>query len=84
MIHENGKLQVIDFGIAGFVESKLDKRSTVIGTPHWMAPELLKAAGGDGPSYSTEVSSAVFVPEYLSPYLSDSVNICRLMYGRMA
>ena len=56
MIHEKGKLQVIDFGVAGVLQTKLDKRTTVIGTPHWMAPELLKPAGHEGLNYGTEVS----------------------------
>ena len=84
MIHETGKLQVIDFGVAGLVESKLDKRSTVIGTPHWMAPELLKAAGRDGASYSTEVSSTTFLPERRFPYLDHYIDTCRSMHGHMA
>lgn len=44
MIHEQGGLQIIDFGVAGAVESKLDKRGTIIGTPNWMPPEQLKSA----------------------------------------
>ena len=60
MIHEKGNLQVIDFGVAGVLQTKLDKRTTVIGTPHWMAPELHKPAGREGLNYGTEVSSAVF------------------------
>jgi serine/threonine protein kinase len=59
MIHENGSLQVIDFGVAGVLQTKLDKRTTVIGTPHWMAPELHKAIGREGLNYGTEVSSVV-------------------------
>ena len=39
MIHEEGALQVIDFGVAGVVESRYDKRGTIIGTPNWMPPE---------------------------------------------
>ena len=46
MIDETGKLQIIDFGVAGILLSNLDvdKRKTVIGTPHWMAPELQSTA----------------------------------------
>lgn len=42
--------------MAGIVESKVDKRSTVIGTPHWMAPELFSAT----PSYGKEVDIWAF------------------------
>lgn len=42
MVNEDGKIQLIDFGVAGIVMTSMeeDKRKTVIGTPHWMAPEL--------------------------------------------
>ncbi|MCJ1301474.1 hypothetical protein MMC08_004274, partial [Hypocenomyce scalaris] len=55
MIHENGSLQVIDFGVAGVLQTKVDKRTTVIGTPHWMPPELHKLAPPEGLTYGTEV-----------------------------
>lgn len=57
MIHESGRLQVIDFGVAGILQTSVDKRSTVIGTPHWMAPELHKIAPREGLNYGTEVGS---------------------------
>lgn len=56
MIHEEGRLQVIDFGVAGVLQTNIDKRSTVIGTPHWMAPELHKLIPQGGLNYGTEVS----------------------------
>ena len=55
MIHEKGMVQIIDFGVAGVLQTSIDKRSTVIGTPHWMAPELHKNAPPGGLSYGTEV-----------------------------
>ncbi|KAF8863445.1 kinase-like protein [Acephala macrosclerotiorum] len=42
LVTEQGNVQLCDFGVAGIVESKLDKRTTIIGTPHWMAPELFR------------------------------------------
>lgn len=58
MIHEQGGLQIIDFGVAGAVESKLDKRGTIIGTPNWMPPEQLKSAANKTDlRYGFEVSS---------------------------
>ncbi|KAL9102771.1 MAG: hypothetical protein Q9163_002133 [Psora crenata] len=55
MIHEKGGLQIIDFGVAGAVESKKDKRMTFIGTPHWMAPEQHKALRPNELKYGLEV-----------------------------
>lgn len=59
MIHENGSLQLIDFGVAGLLQTSKDKRSTIIGTPHWMPPEMSSQLVNQGPStvdYATEVS----------------------------
>ena len=61
MIHEKGMVQIIDFGVAGVLQTSADKRSTVIGTPHWMAPELHKNAPPEGLSYGTEVSPGAFL-----------------------
>lgn len=47
MVHEEGRVQIIDFGVSGLMETKADKRGTIIGTFNWMAPELLKHAKGD-------------------------------------
>ena len=55
MIHEKGGLQIIDFGVAGIVESKMDKRGTIVGTPHWMPPEHHKN-WNEGLQYGFEVS----------------------------
>jgi serine/threonine-protein kinase 24/25/MST4 len=54
MIHEKGMLQIIDFGVAGVMESKAHKRTTMVGTPHWMPPEL--HINNRGLKYGTEVS----------------------------
>lgn len=56
LITEVGGVQLCDFGIAGVIESKADKRSTIIGTPHWMAPELLTGSA----SYGKEVDIWAF------------------------
>lgn len=58
MIHENGSLQLIDFGVAGLLQTSKDKRSTIIGTPHWMPPEMSSQLANQGPStvdYATEI-----------------------------
>ncbi|KAK8162991.1 hypothetical protein BKA80DRAFT_310439 [Phyllosticta citrichinensis] len=53
MISQEGRVQLIDFGVSGLIETSVDKRSTIIGTPNWMPPELIKDQVGAG--YGTEV-----------------------------
>ncbi len=55
MIHEEGRLQIIDFGVAGTLVNQEDKRTTVIGTPHWMGPEVFKGKDGKDRGYGTKV-----------------------------
>ncbi|KAJ5983695.1 hypothetical protein N7481_005794 [Penicillium waksmanii] len=45
LIHEEGRLEICDFGVAGVLQSHQDKRSTWIGTPHWMPPEMFSMRG---------------------------------------
>ncbi len=62
MIHENGSLQLIDFGVSGLLQTGKDKRSTIIGTPHWMPPEMSSQLMNHGPStigYGNEVSEPI-------------------------
>ncbi|KAI1470065.1 kinase-like protein [Daldinia caldariorum] len=56
LVTETGAVQLCDFGVAGMMETKLDKRSTFIGTPHWMAPELFDPNA----QYGTEVDIWAF------------------------
>ncbi|XDG10095.1 hypothetical protein ABKA04_009710 [Annulohypoxylon sp. FPYF3050] len=56
LVTETGAVQLCDFGVAGMMETKLDKRSTFIGTPHWMAPELFD----QNTQYGTEVDIWAF------------------------
>ncbi|KAM3534086.1 hypothetical protein MY4038_002612 [Beauveria bassiana] len=56
LITEVGDVQLCDFGVAGVIETKFDKRTTFIGTPHWMAPELFDEQA----SYGVEVDIWAF------------------------
>ncbi|KAI5285331.1 hypothetical protein KEM54_000643 [Ascosphaera aggregata] len=55
LIHEEGRLQICDFGVAGVLQSNIDKRKTWIGTPHWMPPEMFSTRMNDAPGYGSEV-----------------------------
>ena len=52
LIHEEGRLELCDFGVANVLDARTDKRRTFIGTLHWMPPELWT----EKPEYSDEVS----------------------------
>eukprot|EP01126_Amoeba_proteus_P045863 TRINITY_DN5156_c0_g1_i2.p1 TRINITY_DN5156_c0_g1~~TRINITY_DN5156_c0_g1_i2.p1 ORF type:complete len:401 (-),score=91.46 TRINITY_DN5156_c0_g1_i2:22-1224(-) len=41
MLTDEGEVKVIDFGISAFLKDKREKRNTLIGTPYWMAPEII-------------------------------------------
>lgn len=56
LITEAGGVQLCDFGVSGVIETRFDKRSTFIGTPHWMAPELFDPSA----SYGVEVDIWAF------------------------
>lgn len=49
-------MQLCDFGVAGIVEETFDKRTTVIGTMHWMAPEMFT----NSVSYGKEIDIWAF------------------------
>lgn len=63
LVCEDGQVQLCDFGVSAALEAAngQNKRSTIIGTPHWMAPELVVHLGYDTKiPYSTEVDIWAF------------------------
>lgn len=41
LITDNGSIKLIDFGVSGHLYSTMDKKKTSVGTPYWMAPEVI-------------------------------------------
>ncbi|RFU77721.1 kinase-like domain [Trichoderma arundinaceum] len=80
LITETGDVQLCDFGVAGVIETKFDKRTTFIGTPHWMAPELFDKDA----SYGTEVDIWAFgamvyeIASGLPPNVTAGIDFSRL------
>merc|ERR1712061_240011 len=67
MLDQQGYLKLIDFGIAKKLEEGKSRTFTMIGTPHYMAPEVMRGHG-----YGTEVdiwSLGVMLFEFVCGYL---------------
>ncbi|KAI3405713.2 KIC1 [Candida oxycetoniae] len=43
LISKEGNVQLCDFGVAAKISSNAQKRTTMAGTPYWMAPEVIKS-----------------------------------------
>ncbi|KAG5357673.1 Serine/threonine-protein kinase KIC1 [Yarrowia sp. C11] len=50
LITQQGRVQLCDFGVAAQLVSSKTKRSTIVGTPYWMAPEVIT----EGASYNVK------------------------------
>eukprot|EP01113_Clastostelium_recurvatum_P046689 TRINITY_DN821_c0_g1_i1.p1 TRINITY_DN821_c0_g1~~TRINITY_DN821_c0_g1_i1.p1 ORF type:complete len:515 (+),score=116.71 TRINITY_DN821_c0_g1_i1:182-1546(+) len=50
LLGADGSVKLADFGYAAQLTQKQQKRNTVVGTPYWMAPELIR-----GHDYGTKV-----------------------------
>ena len=61
LVGSRGSIKLADFGYSAQLTQKKSKRNTVVGTPYWMAPELIR-----GHDYGTKVdvwSTGILVME---------------------
>ena len=49
LLTEGGDVKLIDFGVSAVLAARDEKRNTLIGTPYWMAPEIISNKNGKNP-----------------------------------
>jgi len=71
LLNEQGQCKLADFGVSAQLAQTISRRNTVIGSPYWMAPEVLKQNNYDQKADIWSMGIAVIEMAEGRPPLSD-------------
>lgn len=74
LLTKEGEVRLADFGLARLVKGEMGKRKTSIGSPCWMAPEVVMGKGDPDGGYGTRADvwsigiTAIEIAEGKAPF----------------